>query len=275
MADDNLSATTDDGGDAGTTVADTNAAATTATTASPDDDGGSADPPSLEELASELGWSPKENWRGDGGKEWVDAATFLKSNVDSSKAVKRDLKATREAAERAARAAATITEQALARQRAELLHVRQQAFDAGDGATFSNVDAALRSMPAIEQDVPANSTESRDFQQRNAWYGVDPQATALAYVKCEELARKGADFATQLAEAEKAVLESYPQYRSRGAKGPAQVADSGTRAAGQTHRGPKGYADLPREAKIAAADFERRGRATKEEYAKHYWQENA
>lgn len=274
MADDDLSANADDGADA--VAADAGAGVGAGSAAAVTNDDGASDPPSLEDLASELGWSPKENWRGDGGKEWVDAATFLKSNVDSSKALKRDLKATREASERAARAAATITEQALARQRDELLRARQDAFDSADVAAFNKADNQLRSLPTVQADVPATSTESRDFQTRNAdWYGIDPIATQIAYNVCEMHSKRGADFATQLQKAEEEVRKRFPELFTPASKGPAQVNTSGTRAAGSTSRGPKGYADLPPEMKRAAQDFERRGRATKEEYAKYYWQENA
>ena len=227
---------------------------------------------SPESLASELGWCPKDEWRGN-PEDWKPAPAFLRSTVNINKRLSKELKATRDAAERAARAAATITDQALERQRIELLQKRQEAFEAGDAQMFSQVDHAVRSLP--QPSVPAASNESVEFRQRNAWYGVDPQASALAYVKCEELARQGADYATQLAEAEKAVQEAFPQYRPRGSKGPAQVDTGQTRATATTRKGPKGFNDLPPEAKRAAQDFERRGRASKDEYAKIYWQENA
>jgi hypothetical protein len=233
-----------------------------------------SDEVSPESLASELGWCPQEEWRGDPA-DWKPAKDFLKSTVDINKGLRRELKATREASERAARAAAAITEQALEKQRQELIQARQQAFDAGDAQAFSQVENQLRSLPVPQ--APAQSSESQDFRQRNAtWFGVDPIASQIAYNVCQMHADKGADYATQLAEAEKVIRQRFPEYfRTQAAKGPAQVEAGQSRATATARKGPKGYNDLPQDAKRAADDFAKRGRATKEEYAKLYWEENA
>jgi hypothetical protein len=258
------------GGDGGTEVIE-NSADTHVADANEADD----EPVTPESLASELGWAPKEDWRGDPA-DWKDAKTFLKSTVDINKTLRKDLKATRDASERAARAAAAITEQALERQRQELFQARQQAFDAGDGQAFNAADQQLRSLPPPQ--APAQSDESQSFFERNAsWYGKNKEASDLAYAKCEELARLGVAPAQQLVLAEQAVRQAFPELfqTQQQTKGPAQVATPGTRASAQPRKGPKGFNDLPPDAKRAALDFEKRGRASRDEYAKLYFEENA
>lgn len=240
--------------------------------APPPVEGSDASDDSPESLASELGWCPKDEWRGD-PDEWKPASAFLRNTVDINKRLSRDLKATREASERAARAAASITERAVEAERSRLLAERQQAFDAGDGQAFNNVERQLASLPT---QAPAQSGETQQFIERNAsWYGKNKEASELAYAKCEELARLGVPMAQQLVLAEQTVRQAYPELFRQATKGPAQVDTGQPRATSTLRKGPKGYNDLPPDAKKAADDFARRGRATKDEYAKLYWQENA
>ncbi|MDB5584307.1 MAG: hypothetical protein JWR80_9483 [Bradyrhizobium sp.] len=234
-------------------------------------------PPTIEDIAAKAGWSPKDQWRGS-EDDWVDATTFVTNTVDINKALKRDLKATRESSERAARAAATITERAVENERQSLLQARQEAFDTGDGATFDRASQRLQSLPRVQQEVPADSTDSREFMQRNSsWYGIDPVASQIAYNVCEREARKGADFSTQLQAAETEVRKRFPEMfaDARPGKGPAQLEASGSRTAGYSRKGAKGFNDLPPEAKRAALEFKKRGRCETDEYARIYWEENA
>lgn len=227
---------------------------------------------SAESLAAELGWAPKDSWRGN-EEDWKDAKSFLKDTVEINKTTRRELKATREAAERAARAAASITERAVEEERSKLLQARREAFEAGDGQTFTAAEQRLATLP--QPTVPIQSAESQEFMKRNAsWFGVDPIATQIAYNVCEM--HKGKDYATQLEEAEKVIRQRFPEYASKqSGKGPAQVETGASRATATARKGPKGFNDLPPEFKRAALDYDKRGRATKEEYAKIYWEDNA
>lgn len=251
---------------AGAQVADTKAA-----DLPPQDDSDDGDDLTPESLASELGWAPKDNWRGN-EEDWKDAKSFLRDTVEINKTTRRELKATREAADRAARAAAAITEQALERQRIELLQRRQEAFDAGDAQTFSTVEQRLATLPQPE--IPARSAETQDFIRRNStWYGIDPIATQIAYNVCEQY--KTRPYAEQLQEAEKVIRQRFPEYAPRTNKGPAALEAGATRATATVRKGPKGFNDLPPDARRAALDYEKRGRATREEYAKIYFEEQA
>lgn len=228
---------------------------------------------SPESLASELGWCPKEDWRGN-PEEWKPAPDFLKSTVDINKSLRKDLKATREASERAARAAAAITERAVEQERQRLMAARHEAIEMADTDTAYRAEQALMQLPPPPR--PAPPEETSEFLQRNGkWYGVDPIASQIAYGICEAHARMGHDHATQLAAAEKEVRKRFPEYFTETRKAPAATETTGSRAAGFARKGPKGFNDLPADAKAAALDFEKRGRASKDEYAQLYWQENA
>jgi len=229
---------------------------------------------SPESLASELGWCPKEEWRGN-PDEWKPAADFLKSTVDINKSLRKDLKATREASERAARAAAAITEKAIHEERMRLLAARHEAIEMADPETAYMAEQQLMRLPV--QQAPGPVPEAVDFAQRNAkWYGIDPIASQIAWNVCEAKARAGvSDPNAQLEAAEKEVRRRFPEYFEAPKKAPASVETDGSRAAGHFRRGTKGFNELPADAKRAALDFEKRGRASRDEYAQLYWQENA
>ena len=268
MADEDLSANADDS-DVQNTAADDNTDETTA-----NDQGSDASDELAESLASELGWAPKDKWRG-ADEDWSDARTFLSNTVKINKDLRRDLKATREASERAARAAAQITERAVEQERQRLTREREDALTNFDTDAFNRADEQLQKLP---QTAPIKSFEVEEFEQRNAsWYNVDPDASAIAYNAAQRYANMGKGVAEQLAAAEAAVRKRFPEYFAEPkpkAKEPAAVELSNTRSS-QPRKGPKGFNELPADAKAAALNFEKRGRATKEEYAQLYWQENA
>lgn len=239
----------------------------------PGDNGSDASDDLAESLASELGWAPKDKWRGD-ESEWKDARSFLRNTVEVNKSTRRELRATREAAERAARAAAQITERALEEQRQKLLQQRDEAFDAFDKEAVNRIDQQIQKLP---QSQPMEDPAIAEFKSRNAeWFQIDPDATAIAMNAAQRQADAGKSPAEQAQAAEAAVKRRFPEYfeEAKPAKQPAMVNTTGSRSASPA-KGPKGFNELPAEAKRAALDFEKRGRATKEEYATLYWQENA
>lgn len=231
-----------------------------------------------ESLAAELGWSPKDKWRGP-ETDWRDARSFLKTTVEVNKARGREIKQLNERVERIARTSASMADRAAAQERERLIGLHERAVDEKDADTALRVSQAITQLDAST--APAPDSAVSDFKERNAsWIDIDPLATAVAFNVCEVWARKGADASKQLEEAEKIVRQRFPEHfgepepKPKPAKQPGGEVP-GSRAADSPRRGPKGYNDLPAEAKTAALDFEKRGRATKEEYAKEYWKENA
>jgi hypothetical protein len=242
----------------------------------PEPEASDEDSPTAESLAAELGWSPKDQWRGD-PEEWRDAKSFLRTTVDVNKSLRRDLRATREASERAARAAASITERAVAQEREKLLEKRNEAFMSMDVDAFNKADQGLAQL-AAHVPQPQEPQETAEFKARNSsWFGKDPIATQMAVNICQSYADQGiVDPATQLSAAEKEIKRRFPEYfAGQQTKQPANVDVSGSRSAAP-RKGPKGFDDLPAPAKTAAKDFLRRGRIKSlDEYAKIYFEENA
>lgn len=229
-----------------------------------------------ESLASELGWSPREKWRGS-EEDWKPARDFLKTTVEVNKARGREIKSLHERVDRIARTSTAMAERAAAEARAEAEARFRQAVDEGDTqAAFK----ASQDLVQINSQQPAADTREPvviDFMERNQhWLGVDPIATAMVEQIGEVCARQGKNAAQQVEEAEKIIRQRFPEYfeAERKPKAP-HVETSGSRSAQPVRRGPKGYADLPAEAKRAALDFEKRRGTSREEYAKVYWQENA
>lgn len=228
-----------------------------------------------ESLASELGWSPKDKWRG-AEEDWKPARDFLKTTVEVNKARGREIKSLNERVERIARTSTAMAERAAAEERAKWQERHQQAVEENDPKAALEASQHIQRLSAPQVEAPV-----QDFASRNAsWFNVDPLATQMAMNVAQIHANKGADAATQVEEAEKAIRKRFPEYfedekpAQQPAKKPgASVPDS--RSAAPAKSRTKGFADLPPEAKDAALDFEKRGRAKKEDYAKVYWQENA
>lgn len=234
---------------------------------------------SIEDVASKMGWSTKDKWRGDPNK-WKPADEFVISTAAVNRTLSRDLKATKESVDRISRASVAIADREFERHLAELSAKHDAAIDAGDkeGAKRLGVEIAkTQAAPPIPERDPVE-----DFIERNSsWYNEDPDATDLAYKTAEMWARKGADHATQMQKAEETVKKRYPALfgdAGKPAETPAKPAPSVNAPAsrqGSNSARKKGVADLPPEAKRAMADFVRRGRATEEEYADMYWKESA
>lgn len=242
---------------------------------------------SIEDVASRMGWSPKEKWHGPAEK-WKPADEFLISTVDINHKLARDLKATKESVDRISRTSAAIAEREIERRMAELSARHDAAVEAGDkeGAKRLGVEIAkAQAAPATTQDASL----IKDFEARNPWFGEDPDASDLAYKTAEMWMRKGADHATQMQKAEEVVRKRFPTLFEGGkpaaqeaqpeARKPAPAVNSPATRTGATNPHKKGQADLPEPARRAAVhamkDFVRRGRCTEEEYWKMYFEESA
>lgn len=234
-----------------------------------------AKPATVEDLAQDMGWSPKDKWRGDPA-QWKDAASFVKSTVEINKRISSELRETKDAVQRISRTSAAIAEREIAKREAELRERFETSVKAGDVAAASRASAELQQ---VRTEAPQTDALA-EFQARNAWYGDDPEASDLAYKTAEMLARQGKDIPTQLKKAEEVVRKKFPalfgaeEERPNG-KAPPSVAQPNTRTATPRPK-VKGVADLPADAKKAGEDFVKRGRvATLQEYSDIYWQENA
>lgn len=227
-------------------------------------------PPSLEDVASRMGWSPKENWRGDPDK-WKPAHEFVAATADINGKLSTKLSSMEQRLEVISRTSAAMTEQALARQRQELLEAREEAFQTGDAEAFNKVDAQLARLPqSVETGPPAEVQEWAD--KNSNWFQKDPEATAWAQNRAGELAKQGLGTQRQLTIVEREARQLFPEFfeADKPKPKPAPLTDTGKRGGGPAKA--KTYANLPPEAKAAADDFHKRGRCTRDEYAKTYFE---
>jgi hypothetical protein len=221
------------------------------------------EPPTIDEIASRMGWAPQEEWRGDPAK-WKPSHEFVATTADINTKLTSKLENVEKQLGTLARTSAAVTEQALAKQREELLAKREEAFESGDKQAFNQADQQLGQLERQPQ-LPKEPPETLEFRQRNPWMGQDPDATNYAANRAEQLAATGVGVKRQLEIVEREVKGMFPDLFPKQAKG-APLNQPGNRG-GSVSR--KGYSSLPTDAKAAADDYVKRGVfKDPEEYAK-------
>jgi hypothetical protein len=229
------------------------------------DQGGSQTPSDIDALASEMGWAPKDQWRGN-PDDWKDAKAFLKTTVEINRTLSKDVRELKQTTARMAKTSAAMMERALAEQREDLEHRYAAAVAANDPKAARQVQRALDQL-----DDPGEATDyMADFVARNPWYTKDEDAAAYAFAVCERNKTKPAE--EQLRLAEEAVKKRFPEHFPEGKKPQPAVNDPGSRISER----PKGktFADLPRDAQAACVQFEKKG-VKRADYVKSYFEENA
>lgn len=223
-----------------------------------------------EDLARELGWSPKEEWRGD-ETQWKPADKFLKDTVQINRNQRRELKGMEDRIDRLTRSIGTIVDKTREEERAKLEAQFTEAVDMGDHAQVLKLSRKIDTLDSQPVDTGVS-----EFSTRNSsWFRVDPLATQMAIAAAQLVADQGKPPEEQFAYAEQMVRKKFPEYfeEPKAAKPPAQVAEPvGRMAATPRTNRAKGYADLPPEAKRAADEFAKKG-ISKEVYAQSYWAE--
>ena len=242
----------------------------------------SEDSPNYEALASEIGWSPKEKFRGK-PETWVDAETYYKKGEFVLPIVKQQRdEAKKDAAEvrnelaemkKAMTDFQKMTEAAAERQVKEqiaaLKDARAAAVAAGDDKAFKQADDAIDDLkeqvkpPKVEAKPAPVDPDFEDWLDKNKWYRDDPKKKKLAdeygiyYSNVDGLRGKAlynavADKMASLDDERSGTERAGPQ---RGGKA--------------SSTGPKGktFDNLLPEYKQAFARFERNGiKMTKEQY---------
>lgn len=232
-------------------------------------------PPSVEDLASKLGWMPKEKYKGDEVK-WKPADQFILDSGKIQAHQKREIDRISSTLDTVAKTSASILQERLAEQRAELESKYQQAVDAGDkDAAWQAANGIIR----IDQQQPqrAPNSEALEWSQRNPKIMADPLAAQRAVQLCEPYARQNWTAAQQLSAIEPILKREFPHlFETQDTKPPPAVAQP-TRMNG-AHKKGQGYSDLPNEAKAVADDYVERGmikaetpQAAKEIYARNYF----
>lgn len=243
--------------------------------AAADEKGAVEEAPSLEDLASGMGWVPKEKFSG-AEADWKPAHEFIRAGKDIQRSLSRELKDVRSTLETVAKTSAAVLQERLAEQRAELTREHQKAVDSGDH------DAALKAATDIikidqraktaESTRPAPSADAVEWQQRNSRVMGDPLAAQRAVQLCEPYARANWSAGDQLKAIEPILKREFPHlFDQADGKPPPGVAAPGTRMNGATAK-TQTAADLPKEAREIARDMVDRGLIkTEDDYARNYF----
>jgi len=165
-----------------------------------------ASTPDLEALARDMGWRPKDDWKGD-DSGWRDAAEFVKHTVDANRTLKRELGEVKDTIKGLSKTNEKILQRELDKQRVALERKFAQAVDANDPTEARRVSAeidALERQP-VQQDYKAK------FKADNPWFGDDKEATAYATAMAGVAASEGKDPDAQLAYAAEKVRKRFPE----------------------------------------------------------------
>lgn len=223
----------------------------------------------IEALAAEMGWAPKDQFRGDEA-DWKPAGEFIKAGRDINRSMARELRGVREEVTRIARTSAQMTADKIAERDAYWEGVHAKAVEDGDNVTAKR---AVDEMVKLKVSTPVADTtppETTDFIERHkSWFGTDPLATTRAKRLAEELAKDGYDTAEQLKQVERAIRKEFPEHFAT-AKRPAGVQTGQARNANNSSRA-KGFADMPAESQAMARDYLERHGIPLEKTAASYW----
>ncbi len=236
----------------------------------------------IESIASEQGWAPKDDWRGD-PEDWRDAATFLregariqKESSNSARKSKRELEELRERMDQLAENTTKLIKNSVEAERSRWEAERQQAFDEQDTEKFNKADKKLK-----ELDVPEPSVDPRAaaFERaEKALYEDYPILNEDEDLKIEAYAASNAIIAankdvTPEKWAEKIVQRvkrMYPEKFDSTLKRPNV---GGSKGSGSSKKGGK-FDDLPADAKRAFEEIQNYHPSyTKEQHAKAYFEE--
>jgi hypothetical protein len=238
----------------------------------------------VEQLASEMGWAPKDKFTGPEGK-WKPAKDFILKGKEISDGLRDTVKDLKRTVEHMAATGAKMTERALKEQAKEIEARFAEAVENKDARGAAKAAQDMEDLKATAA-KPSTGNPERDFAEKNPWYGSNRKATALAVMVSNEEAAKGADIPSQLAAVEKAVRDEFPELFEGGAKTapkPAEVHQPAARSTSTTRA--KGYADMPADVKKAAEGYvtmfvNKMGDKAdpdkiRAQYAKDYWAEQA
>ncbi len=227
--------------------------------------------PTTEDLASEMGWKPQDQWKGDPDK-WRPAAEFLRSTVKVNRNLTEKVRSVEDRISRISRMQEIALEKALERQRAELQAEADRAWDENDKGRYREITTQIDQLKVpVEQ--PALSPELDDFKARNPWFQQDQDATRWAAMRGDELAKQGISPQRQLQIVEREAKQLFPDlYPAEQAPArPAPLNKPGARAGRAV---AKGFSSLPAEAQKAADYYVSKGVfKDREEYAKSYFEE--
>lgn len=225
-------------------------------------------PDPIAELASEMGWSPKDKWQGDPDK-WKPAADFIRTGHDIQKTLSRELKGVKQEVERFGRVAADITEERVRQRDEHWQNKLTEAVDAGDHDAARQATNEIKKLAVQRPATEGLAPETRDWIARNEWFNSDP----LAQMRAKEITDRlhYLPIAEQLAQAERAIRKEFPEHFAAQGKQPPATQTGASRKAAPSNRA-RGFADMPADSQQMAKDMVRRNPSvTLEAIAASYW----
>lgn len=241
--------------------------------------------------ARKMGWTPKEDFKGDPNHH-LDAETFYTRSIEFmpiAKATIRKLSNKIDAMERDQKKALDYyskTEQrAYEKALADIKAEQEAAVESGDVAAFraadKKADELRKEMSAPQQDEPISedqrAEEFADWGKENRWYATDPIMQAYADSQAAILARAKNGFLDRAdldAVTEKVKAKFADEFTENGEEGTPKPKRSMVDGGGQrpAPKGGKTYADLPADARAACDRMVKSGWVkSKEQYAKDYF----
>ena len=150
----------------------------------------------IEELASEMGWIPKDKFKGE-PEEWEDAHVFLKNaNLIAKKQhitierltndignLKTDVRKTLDYQKK-------LSQKQIDELKSQLLEQKREAIRDADVDTVEKIDAKIKSIDeeSEEDDTSVNEYDPvfAEWHEKNKWYGTDKRKTRYADAVAKE-----------------------------------------------------------------------------------------
>lgn len=243
----------------------------------------------FEAEAKELGWVPKEEFRGPEDK-WSDAEEYVRRGeeilpivrANNKKLIEKTQKQEAELAEMRKtldefKGWRTQTEKRAYEQAMKNIESRQrQAVEEQDVEAFEEAVKDKESLVTrtTEAQEPQPDPVAAAWTKENDWFNTDPVMQQFAIAHHGQLLKEkpGLSLSENLEEVTEEVRRRFPEkFGNPRREKPNRVEGGGTPSG---RSGKKGYADLPPEAKAACDRFVKQGLMTKEEYVKDFdWSE--
>jgi hypothetical protein len=222
-------------------------------------------PEPVANLAKELGWVPKDQFRGD-PNAWKPADQFILDGHDIQQSTARELRSLRKQMERIGGVTETIVQTKVAEARAEWEAKFNQAVEDGDTATAKKL---VREQPNPSPQTGGPDPQVTGWIAKNQWFNSDPLAQARAQELSDRL--KHLPVADQLTQVERAIRKEFPEHFPAPAKQPPATQTAAARNPNPSNR-VKGFADMPQASQQVAREMVERHPGLKlEDIAKSYW----
>jgi hypothetical protein len=248
----------------------------------------------IEARARAMGWTPKDEFRGDPAK-WRDAGEFVERGENllplvkaQNKRLEREVAELKQTTREMGDYLSKTEQRAYDRALADLKQQRKEALAAGDGDAFDKADEQIEQLKSDAAAKAAKRAEKKDdgpdpvyseWESRNAWL-KDAELSEYAEFAAQKLRASGekatgAEFLDMVAER---VKKQFPAKFTNPRRESAQAVEGAAPAA---RRGGKSYADMPAEARAACDRMAKNGfggdekamAKFKADYVKQYFDE--